>query len=155
ALVVSSSLAQIGEFSFILAALGVGLGLLPEAGRDLILAGALISIVLNPLIFLAIDSLRPWIEARSARPVKAVAGGAPFPTERTDPGPPMPWERRAQRRPGALLAAGQGAPVPTTRSGRVVLGGCGGVGSVVGEAPLEPRPPSAVVEEAEDRGTAA
>ncbi|MCC2656723.1 MAG: TrkA-N:Sodium/hydrogen exchanger [Panacagrimonas sp.] len=48
---VSASLAQIGEFSFILASLGVGLGLLPEEGRDLILAGAILSITLNPAAF--------------------------------------------------------------------------------------------------------
>lgn len=53
ALVVSASLAQIGEFSFILAALGVGYGLLPVEGQSLILAGALISIAINPLIFKA------------------------------------------------------------------------------------------------------
>jgi monovalent cation:H+ antiporter-2, CPA2 family len=51
ALTISASLAQIGEFSFILAGLGVGLSLLPEPGRDLILAGALISILLNPFLF--------------------------------------------------------------------------------------------------------
>jgi CPA2 family monovalent cation:H+ antiporter-2 len=51
ALVVGASLAQIGEFSFILASLGVAYGLLPESGRDLILAGALISITLNPAFF--------------------------------------------------------------------------------------------------------
>jgi CPA2 family monovalent cation:H+ antiporter-2 len=51
ALTVSASLAQIGEFSFILAALGVSLGLLPDAGRDLLLAGAIISILINPVLF--------------------------------------------------------------------------------------------------------
>jgi CPA2 family monovalent cation:H+ antiporter-2 len=51
ALTVAASLAQIGEFSFILAGLGVGLDLLPEEGRDLILAGAILSIMLNPMIF--------------------------------------------------------------------------------------------------------
>jgi CPA2 family monovalent cation:H+ antiporter-2 len=51
ALTISASLAQIGEFSFILAALGSDLGLLPDEGRDLILAGAMISIFLNPFIF--------------------------------------------------------------------------------------------------------
>jgi len=51
ALTVSASLAQIGEFSFVLAVLGVSLGLLPKAGQDLILAGALLSITLNPLAF--------------------------------------------------------------------------------------------------------
>jgi CPA2 family monovalent cation:H+ antiporter-2 len=55
ALTISASLAQIGEFSFILADLGVGLGLLPSDGRDLILAGAILSILLNPLCFAALD----------------------------------------------------------------------------------------------------
>ena len=55
ALTISASLAQIGEFSFILAGLGVTLGLLPDRGRDLVLAGAIISIVLNPLIFAMLD----------------------------------------------------------------------------------------------------
>ncbi|TPK89910.1 cation:proton antiporter, partial [Mesorhizobium sp. B2-4-17] len=67
ALMISASLAQIGEFSFILAELGVGLKLLPEQGRDLILAGAILSIVLNPLMFLVIDWMKPWLEARAAR----------------------------------------------------------------------------------------
>ncbi len=58
ALTVSASLAQIGEFSFILAALGVALGLLPQQGRDLVLAGALLSITLNPLFF----AIQPRIE---------------------------------------------------------------------------------------------
>ena len=57
ALTISASLAQIGEFSFILAALGVGLGLLPPENRDLILAGAILSIVLNPLFFVAAERL--------------------------------------------------------------------------------------------------
>ncbi|GGJ55320.1 Kef family K(+) transporter [Sphingopyxis bauzanensis] len=59
ALTVSVSLAQIGEFSFILAGLGVGLGVLPETGRDLILAGALLSILVNPILFtLAVRRIR-------------------------------------------------------------------------------------------------
>lgn len=51
ALTVAASLAQIGEFSFILGELGVSLGLLPREGQNLIVAGALISITLNPLVF--------------------------------------------------------------------------------------------------------
>lgn len=50
-LLVSAALAQIGEFSFILIGLGLTYGLLPETGRDLVLAGALVSIALNPLAF--------------------------------------------------------------------------------------------------------
>ncbi len=65
ALTVSASLAQIGEFSFILTALGVSLGLLPIEGQNLILAGALISITLNPLVFQMIEPVQAWIRARS------------------------------------------------------------------------------------------
>jgi CPA2 family monovalent cation:H+ antiporter-2 len=55
---IAASLAQIGEFSFILAALGVQLGMLPAEGRDLILAGAIVSILLNPLVFVISDRWR-------------------------------------------------------------------------------------------------
>ena len=59
ALTVSVSLAQIGEFSFILAGLGVGLKVLPETGRDLILAGSLLSILFNPILFsIAVKHMR-------------------------------------------------------------------------------------------------
>ncbi|HTT09419.1 MAG TPA: YbaL family putative K(+) efflux transporter [Burkholderiaceae bacterium] len=64
ALTVSASLAQIGEFSFILAGLGVAFGLLPPEGRDLILAAAIVSITLNPLLFAAIDPLTGWLQRR-------------------------------------------------------------------------------------------
>ena len=57
ALTISASLAQIGEFSFILAALGLSLGLLPPEAQSLIVAGALISITLNPLMFAAIAAI--------------------------------------------------------------------------------------------------
>ena len=65
ALTVSASLAQIGEFSFILAGLGVSLGVLSTEGQSLILAGALITIAINPLLFDAVEPLRRWIRARS------------------------------------------------------------------------------------------
>ncbi len=65
ALSVSASLAQIGEFSFILAGLGMSLGLLSQEGYSLVLAGALISIALNPLVFSAIDPLLGWLSSRS------------------------------------------------------------------------------------------
>lgn len=64
ALTVSGSLAQIGEFSFILAGLGVSLGLLPVEGQSLILAGALLSITLNPLMFRATDAIERRLQAR-------------------------------------------------------------------------------------------
>jgi monovalent cation:H+ antiporter-2, CPA2 family len=58
ALTIGASLAQIGEFSFILAALGVNLKILPQEGQDLILAGAILSILVNPLYFAAITRLK-------------------------------------------------------------------------------------------------
>ncbi len=60
ALIVAASLAQIGEFSFILAGLGLSLGLLPAEGLSLVLAGALISIALNPFIFASIAPISRW-----------------------------------------------------------------------------------------------
>lgn len=66
ALTVSASLAQIGEFSFILVGLGAPLGLLPPEGQSLVLAGALISIAVNPAVFKAVDPLQRWVLARSA-----------------------------------------------------------------------------------------
>ena len=62
---VSASLSQIGEFSFILASLGVALNLLPTEGQDLILAGALLSIALNPVLFNLIEPAQEWIRERS------------------------------------------------------------------------------------------
>ena len=85
ALTISASLAQIGEFSFILATLGVSLALMPERGRDLILAGAILSIMLNPLLFAALDRILAKVAApdpgaapdetpRVEVPVTALAG---------------------------------------------------------------------------------
>ena len=65
ALTVGASLAQIGEFSFILATLGVSLQLLSIEGQNLILAGALISITLNSFIFAAVEPIQQWIRDRS------------------------------------------------------------------------------------------
>ncbi|MCG7394197.1 Kef family K(+) transporter [Microvirga sp. ACRRW] len=73
ALTIAASLAQIGEFSFILAGLGVDLQLLPEQGRDLILAGAILSIMVNPFLFTLLDR---WFAKRE--PTKAeVAAESP------------------------------------------------------------------------------
>ncbi len=66
AAVISASLAQIGEFSFILVALGLTLGVLPTEAQNLIVAGALISITLNPLAFIAARPFALWLE-RSPR----------------------------------------------------------------------------------------
>ncbi|GAB3770799.1 cation:proton antiporter [Ramlibacter monticola] len=65
ALTVSASLAQIGEFSFILIGLGGSLGVVPPQAQSLVVAGALISIALNPLVFRGIEPLQRWLLARS------------------------------------------------------------------------------------------
>ncbi|HET6388837.1 YbaL family putative K(+) efflux transporter [Hyphomicrobium sp.] len=73
ALTISVSLAQIGEFSFILAGLGVTLGVLPELGRELVLGGAIGSIMLNPVLFFALDRYKEKLakreEAKAAEPL--------------------------------------------------------------------------------------
>jgi CPA2 family monovalent cation:H+ antiporter-2 len=69
ALLIGVSLSQIGEFSFILAGLGVALGILPKDGQDLILAGALMSIIVNPLLF-------AWLDRRNNREARATEAAA-------------------------------------------------------------------------------
>ena len=102
ALIISASLAQIGEFSFILAELGVGLNLLPEEGRDLILAGAILSIVLNPLVFAGIDRLKPWLEKRGATPAQPADAKALGPATRA--GLSLRPRRQCRKAPGPTTA---------------------------------------------------
>ncbi len=65
AITVSAALAQIGEFTFILAGLGLTLGILPTEGRDLLLAGGILSITLNPLMFWAAERLSARLRPRA------------------------------------------------------------------------------------------
>ncbi|WP_371821882.1 YbaL family putative K(+) efflux transporter [Skermanella sp. TT6] len=136
ALTISASLAQIGEFSFILAGLGVGMGVLPAEGRDLILAGAIISIMLNPLIFAAVD--RPRSRKAPDQMLPAPAGG-----------------------PVAVPSGGTAVPdaipdlTPTSLTGHDVLIGYGRVGSLVGSGLRAAGRPVLVVEERADEIEAA
>lgn len=138
ALMISASLAQIGEFSFILAELGVGLKLLPEQGRDLILAGAILSIVLNPLMFLAIDWMKPWLERRAARTAPPVEAKPVGPA--TEPG---------QVASVAATNKQDGPPPRTTLANHAILIGYGRVGSLVGAALKEAALPFLVIEDAD------
>jgi monovalent cation:H+ antiporter-2, CPA2 family len=122
ALTISASLAQIGEFSFILAGLGVAMGvLLPEA-RGLILAGALLSILANPMIFLVLDKLKPWIDKYDGATDAAKAA-----------------EKAEEERVEA-----------TTLEDHAVLIGHGRVGHRIGAALLDAGIPLFVIDESED-----
>jgi monovalent cation:H+ antiporter-2, CPA2 family len=80
ALTVAASLAQIGEFSFILAGLGVSYGLLSGEGQSLVLAGAIISIAINPLVFAAVEPAQRWIRKRSTLAQKLERSADPLST---------------------------------------------------------------------------
>lgn len=81
ALAIAASLAQIGEFSFILVVLGVGLDLLPAVAQDLVVAGALFSILVNPLLFMAVDHYGAKLDAAAAPEADGTAAAVPQPEE--------------------------------------------------------------------------
>lgn len=101
ALTIAASLAQIGEFSFILAGLGLTLGLIPQLAFSLILAGALISIALNPLIFGTIKPLRAWLLANSRQ--------ARLFDQRVDPLAELPMSTARRLLEGQVVIVGYGA----------------------------------------------
>ncbi len=120
ALTIAASIAQIGEFSFILAGLGIALNVLPTEARDMILAAALISILANPALFLLVDRLRPWLET-----IDPEAAAKPLVEE-----------------PATLVA--------TKLTDHAVMVGYGRVGHRIGEALLESGVPLYVIDESED-----
>jgi len=123
ALTISASLAQIGEFSFILANLGVALALLPVEGRDLILAGAILSILINPFLFATVDRI-------FAKRERAVADAS----------------AKAERE--ADLAR---EPIhPTGLSDHVVLVGYGRVGTCIGDLLREEQVPLFIIDDNDD-----
>jgi CPA2 family monovalent cation:H+ antiporter-2 len=112
ALTVGASLAQIGEFSFILASLGASLGLLPPEGHTLILAGSLISIALNSAVFALVEPARNWIRSRSS------------------------FARQLETRDDPLAQLPMSVP-QSQLTGQVVLVGYGRVGRRIAEAMQE------------------
>ena len=107
-LTIAAGLAQIGEFSFILAALGTDLGLLDQQARDLILGTSILSILLNPLLFFVAGRLRAWADKKDAAARGPQRTAAPMPIDR---------------------------PI-TTLEGHAVLVGYGRVGSLVADGLL-------------------
>jgi CPA2 family monovalent cation:H+ antiporter-2 len=120
ALTVAAGLGQIGEFSFILAGLGIGMGLLPPEGRDLILAGAILSILLNPFLFAAVERGQVRVLPRPRQP---------------DPVGPAATMTAAARPSGPsdhLIATADEPVAATTLQGHDVVVGYGRVGSLLG-----------------------
>jgi CPA2 family monovalent cation:H+ antiporter-2 len=108
ALTVAVSLAQIGEFSFILLGLGHSLGLVPPEATSLVVAGAIVSIALNPLLFSGVEPLRRWVLERSA------------------------WARQLEARDDPLAELPADTPA-TSLAGQIVLVGHGSVGTALAE----------------------
>ncbi|WP_293806030.1 YbaL family putative K(+) efflux transporter [uncultured Bosea sp.] len=134
ALTISASLAQIGEFSFILAGLGTALGILPAQGRDLILAGAILSILLNPVIFALAERLAP--EAPAAKPKPAAASEAGEPEAAAPEPQPEPTPERDI--------------TPTSLADHIVVVGYGRVGSLLGAGLLSQGAKLLVIEDNPD-----
>jgi monovalent cation:H+ antiporter-2, CPA2 family len=147
-LMVAVSLAQVGEFSFILAALGVGLGILPEEGRDLILSGALIAIILNPLMFWAGEKLRPAVETWLRHPPEDGVGHARVEPELVPSAAGTTASAEVETEED--LAEHQ-----TALTGHTILAGYGRVGAVIGEGLLAAGIPFVLIEDAEGRVAAA
>jgi CPA2 family monovalent cation:H+ antiporter-2 len=85
-LAVSVALAQIGEFSFILVGLGKTLGLLPDAATNTVVAAAIVSITLNPLLYRLVDPVQAFLTRMTGIPVAAAAsknGSKPASSEAT------------------------------------------------------------------------
>lgn len=125
ALLLAVGLAQIGEFSFILTGLGLHLGLLPETGRDLILGASILSIFLNPVLFMLLERVSPWIAQR-------------FETE------------GASAESAAEPDEVEPVLMPTSLHDHTVLVGYGRVGRIVGERLRRAAEPVLVIEVAED-----
>jgi len=121
AITISAALAQIGEFSFILAGLGVSLAILPEEGRDLVIAAAILSILISPLLFAGLD----MIAAKRAKRREETAP-APGPTPEEPPREPIK---------------------PTQLRDHVVLIGHGRVGSTISKVLREKGVPVFVIED--------
>jgi CPA2 family monovalent cation:H+ antiporter-2 len=122
ALTVGGGLAQIGEFSFILADLSIGLGLMDERGRDLVLGASILSIFFNPAIFVVADRFRRRF--------------APSPAASASDAPPLP-------------EADDGLVV-TSQTNHAVIVGCGRVGEIVCERLYQDGWPLVVIEDASD-----
>ena len=126
ALTIAASLAQVGEFSFILAALAGTLGLMPAEGQSMIVAAALLSISLNPVAFWASDRASRWLIARPR------------------------LLTLLERSPGPIGSLPESVDEPALRDHAVIVG-FGQVGSAVGRALEQQGTPFVAVEQSRER----
>ena len=139
ALTIAASLAQIGEFSFILVVLGVDLQLLPEIAQDFVVAGALLSILVNPLLFLALDRYVVHIIDTNRENNREVAAEADLPSPEA--------ELAVRAEPESERAEEGEERKPTALSGHAILVGYGRVGARVCDALRARDVPLLVIEE--------
>ncbi len=133
ALTVSASLAQIGEFSFILIGLGVDLKMVPKEARDLVLAGAIVSIMLNPLVFAMLEK---WERDKKGASGTAASVAPPTASDKAE-------------------AEAENTPVMTSLTGHDVVIGYGRVGSLVGAGLVRDGAKVLVIEAGETASTKA
>lgn len=155
ALTIAISLAQIGEFSFILVNLGGDLELLPNTARDLVVAAAIVSICLNPVLFGWLASRGPLEEEPTELASETVAATDSEPEPATIPPPPADGSRSPRTTgtdTGGPPVVTQGTSAPGPQSDHTVLIGYGRVGSRIGAALRESGETFVVVE---DRNTPA
>ncbi|NDB67354.1 MAG: Kef family K(+) transporter [Methylocystaceae bacterium] len=137
ALSISASLAQIGEFSFILIVLAVDLAIVPPEARDLVVAGSIVSILINPLLFMAIERM-----AAASPPITT----DPISKPEAAPAPPTPHASQTQS-PSQTESQSVSQSLPP--SGHIILVGHGRMGSALSTALLDRTMPIIVVEEDE------
>lgn len=140
ALSIAASLAQIGEFSFILATLGLALGILPIAGQSYIVAGAIISTVVSPLLIWVAEHYRPALEQRYGTGGADMADGTDAIDDEAEAEPALIEEEEVH---------------PTALTGHAVLIGYGRVGTVVADGLTQAGQTFLVIEDAESRIIAA
>lgn len=147
ALTISASLAQIGEFSFILAGLGMTYHILPKEGYDLVLAGAILSILINPILFVLLDRFYATADKK-----EAVA----TPVETTDAVSTVTTDQIPESAPQVAIEEEESDDIqPITETQHAIIVGYGRVGVLTSQYLHEKGVPFVIIEDAHIRVDAA
>lgn len=147
ALTISASLAQIGEFSFILAGLGMTYHILPKEGYDLVLAGAILSILINPILFVLLDRFYATADKK-----EAVA----TPVETTDAVATVTTDQIPESAPQVTIEEEESDDIqPITETQHAIIVGYGRVGVLTSQYLHEKGVPFVIIEDAHIRVDAA